>query len=686
MKKNRLKEHKNKERIQLKNPTSRKYFSLIVLSLLSVVFVLLCLEYKHIQDDAFITFRYVKNFTSGNGLVFNAGEHVEGYTSILWVLILSVIHLFNLDIISFSQNFGILLGVCSIWITYFITKNNFTFLKPQINSHQEKDQSFYYTSVQFLPAVMLTFTGAFQYWSVSGMEVSLFGFLCLLSVYLYLDAIIKQKSLILFSTIATLNSLVRPEGIMFFAIIVLYHLFYLYKNYFRNDIRKLMKEIFSPEYRISFLIFIVPNFLLLIFRLSYYGYPLPNTFYAKTGFSLPYLISGLEYIWDFIKTYLLYGTILLFPLIILKKAKSSRNAFCLFFILIISFFIYTISVGGDVLPLFRFLLPVLPLIYILFVISVYFFASNIIEQRKILSIKYFYPTINVIVLAITSFNYFIPNDQIKKFSFYETQLVEKMSATGRWLQEKQIQYNRKLTVACSTIGAVSYYTDAVIIDMLGLTDETIAHHPKPLRIISGTNTGWKERNYNVNYILSRQPDYIYFSTGIKPSAYAERALFLSEDFINNYYPYFFNNIVDFVETIFKRKPDTIDKNNFVRFSSNPDFDSNYVNLYNEILNLKSKPQNNDRVIALCEKIDKIKPLNFYWAQYQLALTYQRLNNDEKVFSIMEEIAGKDDYLSLAHFYLGKKFAIAKNYDQYKYHMDLVAKYNSEYLEYQQKHR
>ncbi|NJD22994.1 MAG: hypothetical protein FIA82_10070 [Melioribacter sp.] len=685
MKKNKSKEHNNKKKIQLKNPIFRKYFSSVVLLMLSVVFVLLCLDYKHIQDDAFITFRYVKNFTGGNGLVFNAGEHVEGYTSILWIMILSVIHLLGFDIISFSQNFGVLLGVCSIWMTYFIAKNNFTFFLEHKNNNQKRSEFNYSTLAQLLPSIMLTFTGAFQYWSVSGMEVTLFVFLSLLSIYLYLDAIIKQKSLILFSTIATLNSLVRPEGIMLFAIIVLYHLFYLHKNFSTNDIRKLTKEIFSPEYRIPFLIFIVPNFLLLIFRLSYYGYPLPNTFYAKTGFTLPYLISGLEYIWDFLKTYLLYGTVLLFPLIIFKKIKS-HNSFGLFPIIIILFFIYTISVGGDVLPLFRFLLPILPLIYISFVISVFVFASNLFEQKNNLNIKSLYPATIIIILAITSFNYFVPNEKIKKLAFYETQLVEKMSATGRWLQEKQFQYNRKLTVACTTIGAVSYYSDAVIIDMLGLTDAAIAHHPKPLQIISGTNTGWKERNYNVDYILSRQPDYIYFSTGIKPSAYAERALFLSENFINNYYPYFFNNIADFVETIFVRKPDVVNKDNFIKFNSNPDFDSNYVNLYNEALNLKAKPQNNDRVITLCEKIDKIRPLNFYWAQYQLALIYERLNDSKKVFSIMEEIAGKDDYLSLAHFYLGKKFARAQNFEKYKHHIDLVEKYNPEYLEYQRNHR
>jgi len=38
-------------------------------------------------DDAFISFRYAHNLVVGNGLVFNPGERVEGYTNFLWTLL-----------------------------------------------------------------------------------------------------------------------------------------------------------------------------------------------------------------------------------------------------------------------------------------------------------------------------------------------------------------------------------------------------------------------------------------------------------------------------------------------------------------------------------------------------------------------------------------------------------------------
>ena len=43
------------------------------------------------QDDAFISFRYAENLAQGNGLVFNVGERVEGFTNLSWTLLFAPI-------------------------------------------------------------------------------------------------------------------------------------------------------------------------------------------------------------------------------------------------------------------------------------------------------------------------------------------------------------------------------------------------------------------------------------------------------------------------------------------------------------------------------------------------------------------------------------------------------------------
>jgi hypothetical protein len=41
------------------------------------------------SDDAYISYRYARNLSRGLGLVFNPGEKVEGYSNLLYVLLVS---------------------------------------------------------------------------------------------------------------------------------------------------------------------------------------------------------------------------------------------------------------------------------------------------------------------------------------------------------------------------------------------------------------------------------------------------------------------------------------------------------------------------------------------------------------------------------------------------------------------
>ena len=57
-----------------------------------------CLHYAWVLDDAFVYYRYVDNLlVLGHGLVYNQGEYVEGFTSPLWLLILTLLRLTTAD-------------------------------------------------------------------------------------------------------------------------------------------------------------------------------------------------------------------------------------------------------------------------------------------------------------------------------------------------------------------------------------------------------------------------------------------------------------------------------------------------------------------------------------------------------------------------------------------------------------
>src|SRR5690606_23471737 len=74
---------------------SRYFWKLLLVLISTSIFTLL---YWHLYgkpqvgiDDANIYFTYAKNISEGHGFVFNPdGEKVEGFTSLLWVLICSL--------------------------------------------------------------------------------------------------------------------------------------------------------------------------------------------------------------------------------------------------------------------------------------------------------------------------------------------------------------------------------------------------------------------------------------------------------------------------------------------------------------------------------------------------------------------------------------------------------------------
>src|SRR5262245_45338199 len=70
-----------------------------------IVVVVLAEHYSHllggnISDDAMTSMQYAKNLAEGNGLVFNVGERVEGYTNFLWVIMMTPLY-------ALSKAFGI---------------------------------------------------------------------------------------------------------------------------------------------------------------------------------------------------------------------------------------------------------------------------------------------------------------------------------------------------------------------------------------------------------------------------------------------------------------------------------------------------------------------------------------------------------------------------------------------------
>jgi len=62
------------------------WFALAVAALCAAAAALMLSFGDIVQDDAFISYRYAQNLAEGRGLVYNAGERVEGYSDFLWTV------------------------------------------------------------------------------------------------------------------------------------------------------------------------------------------------------------------------------------------------------------------------------------------------------------------------------------------------------------------------------------------------------------------------------------------------------------------------------------------------------------------------------------------------------------------------------------------------------------------------
>ncbi|MBN1299870.1 MAG: tetratricopeptide repeat protein [Melioribacteraceae bacterium] len=648
---------------------NKKALIILVIAALCLAFVQMCLNIKFIQDDAFTSFRYAKNLIEGKGLVFNSGEYVEGYTNFLWVMIISLLSLFNIDIITASQLLSVLLSVLILPVVYFISK------QFRIKS----GSVFFDELVNIVPIILLCFTGGFQYWSVSAMETSLFSLLILTSVFSYLKKIKNNSNSITYVLLLLVASFTRPEGLAVFMLIFIHRAgSYLFNNKERNFFFRL-SGLITSNLKNEFFLYFIPLTLYILFRLFYYGYLFPNTYYAKTSYEPYYFIRGLEYLWKSISSYFLFGLMLLLPFVLLTS-RSQRKLVMPVLYLSFTYLALVAFIGGDVLPFHRFVLPVLPLVYILFLKSFYYLFIKSFGVPCKLSGKLTIGFLLILVTAYSVQSYYTELPEINNRREYEIGLVAKMKFYAEWVNERMAGSDRELTVCLSTIGAFSYYSDANVIDLIGLTDEFIAHNPVEVRgIAENVSVLWTERRYNVDYVLSREPDYFIFPAGAKPSAYPESALFSKEKFIKNYYPLlvYSQELNQFLPVFSKRPAEYTSPESSENDSCSVKFVGHFVQATTDFMRFLRTGRLSllDKIEDDCSKVIDYCPAVETYALTTLGYAYYHSGRIDEAEAMFDRAVALDDYNCPAHLYLIKISQLNLEWEKRKIHFDALKKYS-----------
>lgn len=394
-------------------------------------------------DDAGISFAYARNLAGGFGLVAQPGAApVEGFSNPAWVFLLALVKLLGFDILASTKTISIIFSIGVLFlaalISYQITHKFFLTLIAA-------------SWIAILPSVVI--------WFVSGLENPFYVFLILLLVWLTLQDQNNRRA-VFAGMIAALVGLTRPEGAVFLLI-------YLIINY----------RYWKP-FLLSFFLLFGAYF---GFRLVYFGYPLPNTYYRKAGGGRPFgqfLSDTNKNFWMlenglFGQTGFWIGTIVITELfaIVIHKKKFEKTINVIIFTSAIAFFSYLL-LPPDWMGELRFATPILTIFPILMICLIYqvlkLFPAKGNKPASIASILLLaiWLTTNLITDYLPRFENFRSNPTVPFSSIFEaSQHISQVALAGGI---------KNYSVLQPDAGGALWLNEYKFIDLGGLTDTTIA--------------------------------------------------------------------------------------------------------------------------------------------------------------------------------------------------------------------
>lgn len=441
-----------------------------------------------LSDDAFISFHYAQNLILGHGLVYNPGERVEGYTNFLYTMLAALLLWLGVDVVVWSYLSGVGFALGLVLLTYALGSR---LIAPRWG---------------LVAALLLATSQSVLLHSArgGGLETALYALLVLSGVGLYLwsleaEANTPQQTRALVATgfVLALTTLTRPEGVLLLALTVFHAVV--------HDIRWidlqqptdwLRRKLGLIALVTPYLAIIVPFFL---WRFSYYGELLPNTFYAKTGGGLRAVPRGLAYSLGFAQT--MGGPLLLLGLVgLLVDWRTRLRGWRGYLLLLIGVYtLYIVAVGGDHFRGERFFVPLVALIALLLADSLAM-LMRFGQEQTILRVTS--TTLLVGCLALYSF---MALNRTRDFDYILRGMDEGLGIwreIGWWMADHT---EPDESIAVTGAGAIAYYGQRTTIDMLGLNDHYIARVETP---DMGTGPAGHEKRAPAYVVHERRPTYI----------------------------------------------------------------------------------------------------------------------------------------------------------------------------------
>jgi arabinofuranosyltransferase len=456
---------------------SARTFPGLAVCLLVPALGLLAWGRRFVQDDAFISFRYARNLAEGQGLVFNPGEHVEGYTNFLWTLLMAAGLRLHVPIVFWSQLLGLLCCCASLAITFLLAK-----------------RLLHSAWWALIAVVVLGLNFSFSVFGTGGLETSLATMTVLLAAYLAQVALDREQlrglDLASYSLVAALALLTRldsavllaaPAGMLVWRLLRFPH----------SDLGAAL-----PRFRLVLALMLPAGGILgawFLWKLSYYGSLFPLTFSVKTGGRLgPTLQQGARFLYQFARSYWLP------PMVLLVLVSSRRlirvRGLAPLMITCLLWLAYVVRVGGDFME-FRMLVPMLPF-WTLCVLAV---PAVCLPRCRLTLVA----AGLVVTLAVagsyhhqTTFKNVAGIESIRGLSRHLT--AHRWERVGEVLGEVFRGHEDEVMLAVTAAGVIPYHSRLRTIDMLGLSDTMVAAQGIPFKTQPG-----HERIASFHYLLRR---------------------------------------------------------------------------------------------------------------------------------------------------------------------------------------
>jgi len=431
----------------------------------------------YICDDAVISFRSVLNFGQGHGLVYNVGEQVETFTNLGFVFLLMAAQALGCDLFVAAGWIGWASAVGAVLATWWLARE----VLPD--------------NAAWVPPLVVAMSTTLIGQAGTGLETST----AALFVTLGLTRLLRECR-------STVSESERPRpglGLLLLAIAALVRIdcvLILGGAWFLKLLwcGPAVRRIRAIDTGVLVLGLVLPT----LFRLAYYGKPVPNPVLAKFGLAPEVQVykGGVNYLLEWLRTDL--GA----PLLVAGLAIALLTGRRVQALVVLSggWLFYILTSGGDHMPYHRFVAPMLPVLVTVTVVG----CHHVIARSGLLAERLGTAAIVLGMLAMAV------GPQLQSMSRGNipargAALEGYRRELGEFFAAQAAQLDRRLIVAGGAAGYMGYFSGAQVrfIDILGLTDEHIAAHGRrDSRMPPGHRAG------DGVYVLSQRPDYIVFGS------------------------------------------------------------------------------------------------------------------------------------------------------------------------------